>query len=111
MSRTRAERETILRWDEDEQAVLLYSASPKTWRKCARLGLRPGKETTLDGKPSGKFYRFPLVELFWKVRKLGVRQMHPAVREGLGRPHAARRVAARPDSSLADSHVAAADPR
>ena len=69
MRNTRAEQETILRWDDEEQIVSLYSASPKTWRKAARMGLLPTKETAFTtGEPSGKFYRFPLVELLWRRR-------------------------------------------
>jgi hypothetical protein len=65
----KAERETILRWDEEDRVVSLYSASPAVWRKAARLGLKPVKETTLEGESSGKFYRFPLAEFSWRVRK------------------------------------------
>jgi hypothetical protein len=39
MGLTRAEQETVIRWDEDERVVHVYSASPKTWRRMARLGI------------------------------------------------------------------------
>ncbi len=69
MGLTRAEQETILRWDEEEQVVHVYSASPKTWRKCARLGLTPVKETRLrTGEPSGKFYRVPFADFRWGLK-------------------------------------------
>ncbi len=66
MGLMKAERETVLRWDEEDRVVSLYSASPAVWRKAARLGLKPVKETALEGEPSGKFYRFPLAELSWR---------------------------------------------
>lgn len=62
---TRSEQETIFRWDDDEKIVHIFSASPVTWRKLARLGIRPQRETTRSGAPSGKFYRVALAELSW----------------------------------------------
>jgi hypothetical protein len=47
---TRAEQETVLRWDEDEKVVPVWSASPVTWRKLARLGFEPYKETVPGGR-------------------------------------------------------------
>lgn len=35
---TKAERETILRWDEEDKRVILYTASPATAAKWKRLG-------------------------------------------------------------------------
>lgn len=37
-ARTRAEQETILRWDAEDRRVHLYTASPVVARKWARLG-------------------------------------------------------------------------
>lgn len=72
MGLARAEQETILRWDEDKKAVSVYSASPVTWRKLARLGIQPAKETTLrTGEPSGKFYRIPLAQFRWGLKRVG----------------------------------------
>jgi hypothetical protein len=36
---TRAEQETVLRWDRAGEYVHLWSASPVTWRKLERLGI------------------------------------------------------------------------
>lgn len=69
MALTKAERETTIRWDEEDRVVHVWSASPVVWRKMARLGLRPTRETTLAGEPSGKFYRLPLTEFRFGVRK------------------------------------------
>ncbi len=71
MGLTRAEQETILRWDEDEKVVHVYSASPVTWRKMARLGIRPTRETTTQGQPSGKFYLLPLEQFSWRLKRKG----------------------------------------
>jgi hypothetical protein len=70
MQRTsRAEQETILRWDEEEQVVHVSSASPKTWRKCARLGLEPVKTVRArDGGESGRVYRLPLAAFRWGLK-------------------------------------------
>lgn len=52
MKTTRTERETIFRWDEEENVVHIYSASPVIWRKLARLGVVPQKETRFrTGEP------------------------------------------------------------
>jgi len=69
MGQTRAEQETIIRWDEAEQIVHVYSTSPKTWRRCARLGLEATKSHRFrDGEESGRFYRLPLAEFRWGLR-------------------------------------------
>ena len=68
MGLTRAEQETIFRWDEDDQVVHIYSASPKTWRKLGRLGLAAFKETVFRDKPSGRFYRLPVSQFRWGVK-------------------------------------------
>jgi hypothetical protein len=75
MDLARAEQETTIRWDENEPiACAVCSASPKTWRKRARLGVRPVKETAFrDGAPSGKFYRVPLARLRWRALPEGPR--------------------------------------
>ena len=48
MGLTRAEQETVIRWDEAEPEVRIWSASPKTWRRMARLGVAPYRETTTE---------------------------------------------------------------
>lgn len=72
MGLTRAEQETIIRFDEDEKVAHIYSGSPTTWRKMARLGIRPTRETTSGGSPSGKFYSLPLEQFRWgrKIRSV-----------------------------------------
>jgi hypothetical protein len=52
MGQTRSEQETIIRWGEADQVVTVYSASPKTWRRCARLGLEVVKTAHLEGRVS-----------------------------------------------------------
>jgi hypothetical protein len=70
---TRAEQETILRWDEAEQVVHVWSASPRTWRRCARLGLTLVRETMTKGEVTGRFYRLDLGAFRWgtKGRRAG----------------------------------------
>ena len=84
MGQTRAEQETIVLWDAADQVVSVYSASPKTWRRCARLGLEPVKVTRLEGQESGRFYRLPLAECRWGIkakRRPGERWALAAARE------------------------------
>lgn len=69
---TRAEMETVIRWDREEQVVQIWSADPVTWRKMARLMLEPIKETRFPGGPvSGRFYRLPLTRFRWGLRRVG----------------------------------------
>jgi hypothetical protein len=68
MGQTRSEQETIIRWGEADQVVTVYSASPKTWRRCARLGLEVVKTAHLEGRESGRFYRVPLAGFRWGLK-------------------------------------------
>ena len=86
MGLTRAEQETVIRWDEEEQVVHIWSASPKTWRKMARLGVVPSRETTRHDQPSGRFYQVPAGEFRWRLKsaaRASARQGKP-----FGQPHA-----------------------
>jgi hypothetical protein len=73
MGQTRSEQETTFRWDEAEQIVTIYSASPKTWRRCARLGLAVVKVDRASGQDRGRFYRVPLAEFRWGLKGKGRR--------------------------------------
>ena len=42
---TKAEQETVIRWDREDQLVHIWTADPVVWRKLARLGV-PVKEET-----------------------------------------------------------------
>ena len=85
MGLTRSEQETTIRWDEGEQTVHIWSASPRTWRKLARLGLTPTRETTRHGQPSGRFYVLPFARFRWGLKRAGGHG-NPAA---LARPQAA----------------------
>ena len=85
MGLTRAEQETTIRWDDEEQTVHIWSASPTTWRKMARLGVAPARETTRHGRPSGRFYVLPLAAFRW-----GLKRPRPLGRPG-GNPAALAR--------------------
>ena len=65
---TRAEQETVLRWDEDEKVVHIWSASPVSRRKLARLGIEPHRETRRAGEIVGRFYRVPLTRFRWGLK-------------------------------------------
>jgi len=36
MAQTRAEQETVIRWDRDDEQAHIWSADPVTWRKLAK---------------------------------------------------------------------------
>jgi hypothetical protein len=62
---THAEQETVLRWDREGDQVHVWSASPGTWRKLDRFGIRPIRETTCQGAVSGRCYRIRLSRFRW----------------------------------------------
>jgi hypothetical protein len=66
---TRAEQETTIRWDREGEEVHVWSASPVTWRRLARLGIRPIRETPV----SGRGYRIPVSRFRWGLKRVGVR--------------------------------------
>ena len=68
MGLTRSEQETTIRWDEGEQTVHIWSASPRTWRKLARLGVPPTKESARAGQVSGRFYIVPVAQFRWGLK-------------------------------------------
>ena len=70
---TRAEQETVIRWDREDDQVHLWSASPVTWRKLERLGFQPIRETTCQGEVSGRFYTIPLDRFRWGLKRAGAR--------------------------------------
>lgn len=91
MGLTRAEQETILRWDEEEQTVHVYSSSPKTWRRAARLGLVVKRETTYEGTVSGRFYvPVPVAEFRWGLKHKSAARGNP---EALAKARAGRQAA------------------
>lgn len=50
---TRAERETIIRWDDEAKLVTLYTASPTVARKWTRLGHALTAVHHVNGQPTG----------------------------------------------------------
>jgi hypothetical protein len=70
---TRAEQETTLRWDREDDQVHVWSASPVTWRKLERLGIPVTRETKApDGRVTGRFYTIPLCRFHWGLKRVGV---------------------------------------
>ena len=67
----RAEQETVVRWDRDEQLVYIWSADPTVWRKLQRLGLAIREETHAQrtGEITGRFYvPVPVERLRWGMK-------------------------------------------
>jgi hypothetical protein len=80
---TRAEQETVLRWDRARDHVDVWSASPVTWRKLERLEIPHVHETRFPGGPvSGRVYRIPLSRFRRGLKRVGARVpgRHVAVR-------------------------------
>ena len=69
---TRVEQETVIRWDREAPTVSVWSASPVTWRRMERLGLRPVRQTTIGGQPAG-CYQIPLSRFRWGLKRAGVK--------------------------------------
>ena len=66
---TAAERETVIRWDEYDRGVTIWSASPAVLRKLAKLGLMPTSESRhRTGELHGREYRVPLAQLRWRLK-------------------------------------------
>jgi hypothetical protein len=67
---TKAEQETVIGWNEEDKLVHLYSSSPLTWRKAARLGFEVREETNRAGERTGRFYvAIPLAEFTWRRKR------------------------------------------
>lgn len=68
-SMTKAEQETIIRWDQDERVVRLYTAYPREARKWARLGYQVEVDgRTQAGQPRSWRAQAPLAAL--RLRRL-----------------------------------------
>ena len=69
MTTTKAEQETIIRWDQEERVLLLYTACPSEARRWERLGHSVEVfGLTQSGEPQGWQARAPLEAL--RLRKL-----------------------------------------
>jgi hypothetical protein len=68
---TRAEQETVIRWDREDEMVHVWSASPITWRKLKRLGIEPTRETRYRNtdEVSGRFYTVLLSLFRWGLKR------------------------------------------
>ena len=80
------EQETIIRWNELDGMVHLGSGSPITWRKCARLGLKVEKESTMKGHPAWRWYIVPKDQFRWALKSR--RPGNPLAGEALARGRA-----------------------
>src|SRR5574338_42735 len=83
---TRAEQETVIRWDREEQVVHIWSADPVVWRKLARLGVAVREETTHKGEITGRFYQPLPLALF----KFGVKRERTEAQRAAARKAGAR---------------------
>ena len=69
---SRAEQETVIRWDQEEQVVHLWSANPATWRNLARLQIAESRPpSTVRGHPVGRWWTVPLAHFRWGLKRKG----------------------------------------
>ncbi len=66
----KAERETIIRWDSDEQMVHICSYHPAVWRRLDRKGYQPARNRTIKGREVGRDYLVPLRYFRFSFRAL-----------------------------------------
>jgi hypothetical protein len=75
---SRAEQETVVRWDRQDDHVHVWSADPVTWRKLERLGIPVVRETrSTGGAVSGRFYRIPRSRFAWGLKRVGTARIPP----------------------------------
>lgn len=80
---TRAEQETVIRWDAEERVVWVWTADPSTLRKLHRLGLAHFTEARRkDGGLHGREYRIPLADFRWGLRRRSTRRDRPFLPAG-----------------------------
>ena len=94
---TRAEQETVIRWDREEQVVNIWSADPTVWRKLARLGMVVQEETHAQrtGEITGRFYvPIPVARFRWGTKREITRE-RTAAQVAAGLKLGARAAAAR----------------
>lgn len=87
---TKAEQETVLRWDREEQLVHIWTADPVVWRKLDRLGVAIREQTTHKGEVTGRFYQpIPLAVFRFGVKRERTEAQKAAARDmGLRRQKA-----------------------
>jgi len=85
---TRAERETIIRWDSGDRVVTVYTCHRAVWRKAERAGWRQAGECRdRSGRVIGKEFAAPLDQLRFRL-------VSAEKRASSRREHAARAVLA-----------------
>jgi hypothetical protein len=69
---SKAEQETVIRWDEGEKTVVIWSASPVVLRRLYKLGLTPASESRKrTGELHGREYKMPLGLFRWGLKRRG----------------------------------------
>ena len=82
----RAEEETTMTWDSEQQMVRIFSARRRDQGKLRRAGIEPVRGSL----KTGLCYELPLNRLVWRVRQAGTRPKrvlasdHPFLRRKTG---------------------------
>lgn len=75
-SLSRAERETVIRWDMEEREVSVYSCLPGAWKRCERAGWTLAESVKdSDGREIAREYRGPLSLFGWRATSVNARQV------------------------------------
>ena len=81
MSDIKAERETIIRWDEESPDATFYTASPAMARRCAKWGWPLGVHSTYMTEP--RTWQGIVPKRAIRVRKRAtLEKLRPAMSEG-----------------------------
>jgi len=73
MSSARLEAETSINFNEEEDTMGFYTASPRVHGMLTRRGLKPVKVDTYRGKPTGWFFSFPKWAIIIKPGNTAIR--------------------------------------
>ena len=94
---TRAEQETVIRWDREAEQVYIWSADPVVWRKLTRLGVAVREETVAQrtGEVTGRFYApIPLTAFAWRTKRPRTAAQRAAAQKAAERLQKAQKVLA-----------------
>ena len=56
----KAEKESVIRWDSEEQIVHIYACHSRVWRRLERKGYKPVMSHVRAGREIARSYRVPL---------------------------------------------------
>lgn len=85
---TKAEQESIFRWDSEEEVVHVYTCHPPVRRKLVKAGYSSIKSCKQRGKETSWSFRVPLDQFRWRIgrrKQTGGRQFAAIIAGGKGK--------------------------